>query len=58
MKRSRNRTEYCTDGNLRPDTNFFHSNCADQNQFIHFLKNVAIVGSLHHPRQVYPDEIQ
>jgi len=25
---------------------FFHSNFADQNQFIHFLKNVAIVGGL------------
>jgi len=27
-------------------TIFFHSNFADQNQFIHFLKNVAIVGGL------------
>jgi len=25
---------------------FFHSNFADQNQFIHFLKNVAIAGGL------------
>ena len=25
---------------------FFHSDFADQNQFIHFLKNVAIVGGL------------
>jgi len=25
---------------------FFHANFADQNQFIHFLKNVAIVGGL------------
>ena len=25
---------------------FFHSNFADQNQFIHFLKNLAIVGGL------------
>jgi putative oxidoreductase len=25
---------------------FFHNNFADQNQMIHFLKNVAIVGGL------------
>lgn len=25
---------------------FFHSNFADQNQMIHFLKNVAIIGGL------------
>ena len=25
---------------------FFHSNFGDQNQFVHFLKNVAIVGGL------------
>ncbi|MGH8130608.1 MAG: DoxX family protein [Steroidobacteraceae bacterium] len=25
---------------------FFHSNFADQNQFIHFMKNLAIVGGL------------
>jgi putative oxidoreductase len=27
---------------------FFHSNLGDQNQFIHFFKNIAIAGGLLH----------
>lgn len=31
---------------LIPATLIFHSDFADQNQFIHFLKNVALIGGL------------
>ncbi len=31
---------------LIPATLIFHSDLADQNQFIHFLKNIALIGGL------------
>lgn len=31
---------------LIPATLIFHNELADQNQFIHFLKNVALIGGL------------
>jgi putative oxidoreductase len=31
---------------LIPATLIFHSYLADQNQFIHFLKNIALIGGL------------